>query len=78
MKHKNPPLLDKIRHALGTGPWMGLLFVLFFASYYFYERLLEFLVPEKNIDIAPEFPYKLYMENKHKIDHSFPFPIPKT
>lgn len=50
------PLLERLRRFYGTGRVVGLLAVALAVMVFLIWRLVEWLLPEEDIDLAPEFP----------------------
>ncbi|PRP84850.1 GlcNAc transferase [Planoprotostelium fungivorum] len=70
-KCKNQPLIDRLKNYYGCGVYAGKLFCMFIGMIYLVWRLLEYIQPREEIEIAPDFPCHRYEDmrshySKHK------------
>jgi len=71
MKKEDPPLLKRVKIALGCGPTSGILAVTMIAMAYFMLIILEFFCPASTIEPALDFPFEKYQVEKHLTDNSY-------
>eukprot|EP00744_Colponema_vietnamica_P001682 GILI01002761.1.p1 GENE.GILI01002761.1~~GILI01002761.1.p1 ORF type:complete len:502 (+),score=105.46 GILI01002761.1:128-1507(+) len=61
------PLLDRFKRYYGCGPVAGKVFCILFVIFYLVWRLVDFLSPADEIDVAPDFPQEKYSQIKEKL-----------
>ena len=65
-------LRSKVKKGVSAGPFSGFFALLLFVAFSLFVMLLDWLMPASSIDIAPDFPYFEYRENKEKFgSHTF-------
>ncbi|KAJ1994339.1 Phosphatidylinositol N-acetylglucosaminyltransferase GPI3 subunit [Dimargaris cristalligena] len=62
MKVEAPPLIERLRRYYGCGQWAGKLFCILAAIDFLLYLFLEWAFPRQNIEIAPRFDHKRYVE----------------
>jgi phosphatidylinositol glycan class A protein len=69
---KKPTLKERLKKYYSAGPIAGLFLLIIVVFDLIFYAILSIIKPASTIDIAIDFPYKKYAENKEKFgDHKF-------